>query len=111
MLQYRVKLGIFRQTAKFGQRPCLFHISNIGIKNKLTKQTVKILMRRLTVSSGFTLFAKVCPNLPDVRVYLSLPYSLKTLFISQPQCLRHWMLCCKVFNQLDLIHNIVIAPL
>ena len=29
---YRVKSGIFRQTAKFGQRPCLFHISNIGIK-------------------------------------------------------------------------------
>ena len=44
---YRVKLGIFGQTAKFGQRPCLFHISNIGIKNKLTKETVKILMRRL----------------------------------------------------------------
>ena len=36
----RVKSGIFGQTAKFGQRPCLFHISNIGIKNKLTKQTV-----------------------------------------------------------------------
>ena len=30
----RVKSGIFGQTAKFGQRPCLFHISNIGIKNK-----------------------------------------------------------------------------
>ena len=42
-----VKSGIFRQAAKFGQRPCLFHISNIGMKNKLTKQTVKILMRRL----------------------------------------------------------------
>ena len=33
----RVKSGIFGQTAKFGQRPCLFHISNIGIKNKLTR--------------------------------------------------------------------------
>ena len=43
----RVKLGIFGQTAKFGQQHCLFHISNIGIKNKSTKQTVKILMRRL----------------------------------------------------------------
>ena len=43
----RVKSSIFGQTAKFGQRPCLFHISNIRIKNKLTKQTVKILMRRL----------------------------------------------------------------
>ena len=30
----RVKLGIFAQTAKFGQRHCLFHISNIGIKNE-----------------------------------------------------------------------------
>ena len=30
--------GIFGQTAKFGQRPCLFHISNIGIKNKLPKK-------------------------------------------------------------------------
>ena len=28
----RVKSGILGQTAKFGQRPCLFHISNIGIK-------------------------------------------------------------------------------
>ena len=47
MYMYRVKSGIFGQTAKFGQPPCFFHISNIGIKNKLTKQTVKILMRRL----------------------------------------------------------------
>ena len=43
----RVKSGIFGQTANFGQRPSVFHISNIGIKNKLTKQTLKILMRRL----------------------------------------------------------------
>ena len=28
----RVKLGKFGQSGKFGQRPCLFHISNIGIK-------------------------------------------------------------------------------
>ena len=47
--QYRVKSGIFGQTAKLGQRPCLFHISNIGIKNKLTKQTVKILMRLIWI--------------------------------------------------------------
>ena len=31
----RVESGIFGQTAKFGQRPCLFHITNIGIKHKL----------------------------------------------------------------------------
>ena len=44
---YRVKSGIFGQTAKFGQPPCLFHSSIIGIEYKLTKQTVNILMRRL----------------------------------------------------------------
>ena len=33
-----VKSGIFGQTAKFGQPPCLFHGSIIGIKHKLTKQ-------------------------------------------------------------------------
>ena len=43
----RVKSGIFGQTAKFGQPPRLFHSSIIGIKNRLTKQRVKILMRRL----------------------------------------------------------------
>ena len=37
----RVKSGMFGQTVKFGQQPCLFHISIIGIKNKLTKQTVE----------------------------------------------------------------------
>ena len=34
-----VKSCKFGQSAKFGQRPCLFHISNIGIKiNFLSKQ-------------------------------------------------------------------------
>ena len=33
----RVNSGIFGQTAKFGQPLCLFHMSIIGIKNKLTK--------------------------------------------------------------------------
>ena len=68
---------MFGQTAKFGQRSCVFHTSIIGIKNELTKQTVKILMRRLikeAVSSGFPLFANVFPNLPDVRIYPTLPY-------------------------------------
>ena len=52
---YRVPVmsGIFGKTVKFGQRPCLY-----WNKNKLTKQTVK------AVSSGFTLFANVCPNFP-----------------------------------------------
>ena len=71
----RVKSGIFGQTAKLGQPPCFFHSSVIGIKNKLTKQLLKILMRQLirAVSSGFPLFASVCPNLPDVRIYPTLP--------------------------------------
>ena len=84
----RVKSGIFGQTAIFGQRPCLFHISNDGIKNKLTKRTVKILMRRLIrsrlMTSEFTLLANVCPNLPDVRIYPTLPYILTLSFNSFP---------------------------
>ena len=73
----RIKSGIFGQTAKFGQRPCLFDISNIGIKNKLTKQTVKILMRRL-IRSGLIWIYTVCkcvsefnscPNLPGFTHY------------------------------------------
>ena len=35
-LANKVRSGIFGQTAKFEQRPCSFHISNIGIKNRLT---------------------------------------------------------------------------
>ena len=70
----RVKPGIFGQTAKFGQRPCLFHISNIVIKNKLTKQTVKILKRRFiwiyTVCECVSEFTR-CPNLPDFPYLLS----------------------------------------
>ena len=54
-----VKSGIFGQTAKFGQPPCLFHSSIIGIKNKLTKQTVKILMRRL-IKSRLIWISTVC---------------------------------------------------
>ena len=30
----RVKSGKFGRSAKFGQRPCLFHILIIGMKNK-----------------------------------------------------------------------------
>ena len=79
--------GKFGWSAKLGQQPCLFHILIIGIINKLTKQTVKILMRRLirAVSSGFPLFANVCPNLPDVQSYLTLPYIM-------PYCNNYHML-------------------
>ena len=40
-----VKSGKFGWTAKFRQPACLFHILIIGIKNKLTKQPMKILSR------------------------------------------------------------------
>ena len=55
----RVQSGIFGQTAKFGQPPCLFHSSIIGMKNKLTKQTEKILMRRL-IRSRLIWISTVC---------------------------------------------------
>ena len=61
-LLFGQKSGIFGQTAKFGQPPFLFHSSIIEIRNKLTKQTVKILMRRLTV-------CKCVSELNDVRIY------------------------------------------
>ena len=64
---FRVKPGKFGHSAKFGQRPCFFDFRIIGIKIKLTKQTVKNPMR-------FSLFANVCPNLPAVRSHLTLPY-------------------------------------
>ena len=73
VLTSRVKSGIFGQTAKFGQSHCLFYSSVIGIKNKSTKQTVKILMRGL-IRSRLIWMSTVCkcvseftwwPNLPD----------------------------------------------
>ena len=73
LLVSRVKSSIFGQTGKLGQRPCLFQISNIGIKNKLTKQTATILMGRLTRSRLIwisTVCKRMfeftwCPKLPD----------------------------------------------
>ena len=73
MLAYRVKSDKFGLSDKFGQRSCLFHILIIGIKNKLTKQTVKIQMRLLIKSCliWISSFCKcmseftVCPKLPD----------------------------------------------
>ena len=62
--------SIFGQTANFGQRACLFHISNIGIKNKLTKRTVKILMRRL-IRSRLIWISTVCKCVSE---YPTLPY-------------------------------------
>ena len=71
----KVKSGKFGQSSKFGQRPCFFHFWIIVIKIKLTKQTLKILMRRLIISrDGFTLFTNMCPNLPDVWIYRTLCY-------------------------------------
>ena len=69
------KSVIFGQTAKFGQRPCLFHISNIGIKNKFPKQTVKILVEPshlyYTVCKCVSDFTW-CPNLPDFTLVVDL---------------------------------------
>ena len=78
---YRVKSGIFGQTAKFGQRPCLFHISKCGINNKSTKQAVKILMRRLIRSRLIWIYSVCkcvseftwCPNLPDFTLVDIIP--------------------------------------
>ena len=56
---YMVKLGKFGQSAKLGQRPCWFHVLIIGIKNKLTEQTVKIPMR-LLIQSRLTWLSSVC---------------------------------------------------
>ena len=52
---YRAKSGIFGQSVKFGQRPCLFQYFKYWNKNTLTKQTVKILMRRLKEPSHLDL--------------------------------------------------------
>ena len=41
-LLYRVTSGKFGLSAKFGQRPCLFHILDIAIKDNFTMQTVQI---------------------------------------------------------------------
>ena len=60
----RVKSGIFGQTAKFGQPLCLFHSSIVGIKNKLTKQTVKTLMRRL-IRSRLIWISTVCKRVSE----------------------------------------------
>ena len=68
--EIRVKSGKFGWSAKFGQRPCLFHILTIGIKNKLSKQTVKIM-----TSFGFPLFVQMYVRFfPGVRSYPTLPY-------------------------------------
>ena len=53
-------VGFIRvKSGNFGQRPCLLQILIIEIKNKLTKQTVKILMRRL-IRSRFIWISTVC---------------------------------------------------
>ena len=68
----RVKSGIFGQTAKFGQRSCLFHISNIEINNKLTNQTEKILIRRL-IRSRLTWIYTVCKCVSEFTRCQKLP--------------------------------------
>ena len=70
-------MGKFGRSAKFGQRPCSFQILIIGINHKITKQTVKILMRRLirsrpiwmsTVCKCISEYTR-CPKLPDLTLW------------------------------------------
>ena len=74
---YRVKSGKFGRSAKSGQPRNLYYSSIIEIKNKLTKQTVKILMRRLIRSRLIWIYTVCkcvseftwCPNLPDFTLF------------------------------------------
>ena len=69
----RVKSGIFGQTAKFRQSPCLFHSSVNGIKSKLTTKTVEILMRRL-IRSHLIWISTVCKCVSEfTRLYPTYP--------------------------------------
>ena len=94
----RVKSGIFGQSSKFGQRPCFFYFWLIGIKkNRQTKQTVKILMRRLI----WIYTVCKCANLPDVRIYPTLPYNIN-LNESLSCMFQSWFIVYIVFNILQL---------
>ena len=74
----RVKPGIFGQTAKFGQRPCLFHISNIGIKNKIYlansenpdetahKEPSHLGLNCLKICAGIYLMSEITRHYPTV---------------------------------------------
>ena len=64
-----VKSGIFGETAKFGQRLVCFTFQILESKSKLSKQTVKILMRRLIRSRLIRISSvvNVEPNISDVR--------------------------------------------
>ena len=64
--QARVKSGMFGQTAKFGQRSCLLHTSIIGIKHKLTKQTVKIKITYTTLTNLSRNYLVMCKVYTDV---------------------------------------------
>ena len=93
---YRVKSGIFGRTAKFGQRPCLFHISNIGIKNILTKQTVKILMRWLIRNRLIWIYTvrKCVCEFTYIRIYPTLPFLKYFLFITLSPQVATFAVCC-----------------
>ena len=68
----RVKSGKFGQSSKFGQRPWFFHFWMNGIKIKLIKQTVKILMRRLIKSRIISIF-NVCKCMSEFTLCQKLP--------------------------------------
>ena len=91
-----VKLGKFGHSSIFRQPHCFFHFLIIGIKIKLTKQTVKILMRQLIKSCLiwiFTVKSRLigiftgckcmseftrCPKLPDYTLCVNETFLLST---------------------------------
>ena len=119
------KSGKFEQLAKFRQRPWILYFWNICIKVKLTKQTVKILMKRLllsrliwivTVCKRMSEFIR-CPKLPDLTLsYVvvfklhSTPYGLDEEEKKKKYCLYHadnhiWAMTCD-FQQCGVLTNV-----
>ena len=87
-----VKSGNFGHEVNSDRYLVCFIFQLLEYKNKLTKQTVNILMERLSggaISSEFSLFANVCPKLPSVRSYLTLSlYTPCALTLCLSWCLR-----------------------
>ena len=95
----RVKSGKFGQSAIFGQQHCFFLISFIGIKNKLTKQTVKIrLISIFTVCNCLSEFTN-CPKLPDFTLLQS--SDVKTLALHNDIHLSKYALVLLSYLTLD----------
>ena len=72
-----------RTSGKFGQPTCLFHILIIGIIKKINKGNSEDPdeAAHMEPSHLYSQFSNVGPYLPDVRNYLTLPYSLLLLSV------------------------------